>query len=99
MLERKNLAAVALILALAACPALAADDQHHPGGSPSAAAPSVPQGMGQGMQGMQGGMTPGMGAGGMPMMDMMRMMEGHAEGRIAFLKTELKITAILSGGK
>jgi hypothetical protein len=37
-------------------------------------------------------MMPGMGAGAMPMMDMMRMMEGHAEGRIAFLKTELKIT-------
>ena len=47
---------------------------------------------------------PGAGAGGMPMMDMMRMMmgqggmpmmaamSGHVEGRLAFLKTELKIT-------
>jgi hypothetical protein len=54
---------------------------------------------------MPGGMMSG--AGGMPMMDMMRMMmgedgvsgmpmmaamAGHVEGRLAFLKTELKIT-------
>ena len=50
---------------------------------------------------MPEGMMPG--AGGMPMMDMMRMMmgqdgmpmmatmTGHVEGRLAFLKTELKI--------
>lgn len=31
-------------------------------------------------------------SGGMPMMGMMQMMAGHVEGRIAFLKTELKIT-------
>ena len=51
------------------------------------------------MQGgmMQGGMTQG--SGGMPMMGMMMgqggmggMMAGHVEGRIAFLRTELKIT-------
>ncbi len=54
-------------------------------------------------QGMPGGMMPG--GGGMPMMGMMDMMMGqgamgqmgammarHVEGRIAFLKTELKIT-------
>jgi hypothetical protein len=48
---------------------------------------------------MQGGAMSG--AGGMPMMGMMRMMmgqdgmgmmAGHVEGRLAFLKTELKIT-------
>jgi hypothetical protein len=91
----KSAASFALILALAAASAVAAEDQHeqhHPGGSPPAAA--APQGM------PAGGMA-GMGQGGMPMMGMMRMMEGgmgvpmmegHVEGRIAFLKTELKIT-------
>ena len=49
------------------------------------------------MQGMPMGPTPGTSAS-MPMMGMMQMMmgqhgmAGHIEGRIAFLKTELKIT-------
>jgi hypothetical protein len=45
-------------------------------------------------QGMPTGSMPGS-SGGMPMMGMMRMMGSmadHVEGRIAFLKTELKIT-------
>jgi len=88
-----------LALALLAGPASAQQpdhEQHHPGETPPGAA------AGPGMQG--GGMG---GAGGMPMRDMMRMMmgadgmpdmrtmaamAGHVEGRLAFLKTELKIT-------
>jgi len=69
--------------------------------SPPAATgtPAPAQGMPMGsMPGASGG-TPMMGGqqmGGMPMMGMMQMMmggmAGHVEGRIAFLKTELKIT-------
>lgn len=66
-------------------------EQHHPGETPPAA-------------GMRGpGMPRLAGTGDMPMMGMMRMMmgqdgmgpmmmAGHVEGRLAFLKTELKIT-------
>lgn len=82
-----------LILAFVAAPARAQQaqpDQHHP----EAAAP---------LAAMPGGssMMPGAGAGGMPMMDMMMgqggmpmmaAMSGHVEGRLAFLKTEIKIT-------
>jgi hypothetical protein len=70
-------------------------DEHHPAGAPPAAAAPGPE--------MPGGAMAG--AGGMPMMGMMRMMmgqdgmsgmpmmmAGHVEGRLAFLKTELKIT-------
>src|SRR6516162_7657051 len=66
-------------------------EQHHPGETPPAAGMRGP-----GMPG--GGMA---GSGGMPMMAMMMgqdgmggmsMMAGHVEGRLAFLKTELKIT-------
>jgi hypothetical protein len=99
MIQRNILPALALTFALAAAPALAAEDEHkdhHPSGT-SAAAAQQP-GMGQGMPGGTGMM------GGMPMMGMMRgmmesggmpmmhMMQGHVEGRLAFLKTELKIT-------
>jgi hypothetical protein len=92
MLQRKTATSLAFVLALAAAPAIAEDsqhDQHHPANAaPAAGMPS----------GMPGGM--GMGAGDMPMMGMMRMMGAngmqmmaqHVEGRIAFLKTELKIT-------
>jgi hypothetical protein len=80
-----------------AVPALAQQqehEQHHPGETPPAAGMRGP--------GMQGGAMSG--AGDMPMMGMMRMMMGqdgmggmsmmarHVEGRLAFLKTELKIT-------
>jgi len=89
MLERKMLTLVAVIAALVAAPALAQQpqhDEHHP----PAAGPGMPGGMA--------------GGGDMPMMRMMRMMMGrdgmammgamarHVEGRLAFLKTELKIT-------
>jgi LTXXQ motif family protein len=98
MLQRKACAVLVVILALAvgpACAQQAQHDQHHPD---AAAPPAVPGGP---------SMMPGASAGGMPMMDMMRMMmgqdgmggmrmmaamAGHVEGRLAFLKTELKIT-------
>jgi hypothetical protein len=91
MPQRQAFASLAFVLVLAAAPAIAADepqhDQHHPGAAaPAAGMPSA----------MPGGM--GMGAGGMPgMMQMMgangmQMMAQHVEGRIAFLKAELKIT-------
>ena len=92
MRHRKICAWWVLMLVLAAGPGFAQQprpDQHHPGGAPpSAAMPGGPMG----------------GAGEMPMMGMMRMMmgqdgmggmsmmAGHVEGRLAFLKTELKIT-------
>src|SRR5207248_7156814 len=86
----------ATAVALAATGAFAADaehDQHHPGTTPpaTAATPSP------GMAGMPMGSMPGS-SGNMPTMGMMQMMmgqngmAGHVEGRIAFLKTELKIT-------
>jgi len=90
---RKIWGSLVLMLVLVAGPTLAQQqDQHHPAGTPpGAVAPGMP-----------GGMMSG--AGGMPMMGMMRMMTGengmagmgmmtgHVEGRLAFLKTELKIT-------
>jgi hypothetical protein len=92
---RKTCLSLATVLALAASAAFAVDaepDQHHPGATPPAAAatpaPSMP-GMPMAMPG--GSMN-------MPMMGMMQMMmgqngmAGHVEGRIAFLKAELKIT-------
>lgn len=134
MSHRKALSALTLILALGAAPVFA-QEQHHPAGSPPAAAttPQAMPGMGQGPQGGmagQGGMhgtgMRGMRQGdmpqqGMPMMGMqedgmqnmpmgmmcsmmrgagmggmpmggMPMMADRTEGRIAFLKTELKIT-------
>ena len=92
MSHRKISAWWVLMLVLAAGSGFAQQpkpDEHHPGGAPpSAAMPGGPMG----------------GAGEMPMMGMMRMimgqdgmggmgmMSGHAEGRVAFLKAELKIT-------
>ncbi|MBB5753682.1 hypothetical protein GGQ86_005341 [Xanthobacter flavus] len=71
---------------LVGAPALAADE-HHP--ADGAAAPSqsinVP-----GPPMPSGGMMSMMGSGAMPMMGMMT---DHIEGRLAFLKAELKITA------
>jgi hypothetical protein len=93
MFQRKTCASLVLILGLAAAPAFAQQaehEQHHPPGTPSAA---------ESDEGMPGS---GMPMGGMPgMMRMvmgqygtggMGMMTGHVEGRLAFLKTELKIT-------
>ena len=92
MRHRKIWGSLVPMLALIAGPALAQQpphDEHHPPAPGAAAGPGMPGGM----------------AGGdMPMMRMMRMMMGrdgmammgamarHVEGRLAFLKTELKIT-------
>src|SRR5215471_1719663 len=93
MCHRKVCAPLVLMLALIAGTVLAQQpqqDEHHPPAPPAAAGPGMP-----------GGMS---GDGDMPMMRMMRMMMGrdgmammgamgrHVEGRLAFLKTELKIT-------
>jgi len=94
-------------------PAQAAEDPHHPAGEAAAQAspqtPTVPGAGGQpgmmggmgGQQGMMGGMSM------MNMMNMMRMMGAgdapgmgmidRVEGRIAFLRTELKITDAQTG--
>lgn len=89
-----RLTAFAAALVLAALPAFAQSDKdrdtHHPEGQPPAQAQQAPAGMaGQGMMGMSGdGMMGGAG-----MMPMMGARSGeHVEGRLAFLKTELKIT-------
>ncbi|MDI4664414.1 Spy/CpxP family protein refolding chaperone [Xanthobacter sp. AM11] len=81
---------VASAVLILAAPALA-EDAHHPTGAqpttPPAASPAsdAQQGMmGAGMMGMMGG-------GSMGMMGQM-MAPGRIEGRLAFLKTELKIT-------
>ena len=90
-MDRKTCLSLAIALALAAAGAFAAEperDTHHPGMTPPAAMtmPGMP------MSRMSGN------TGSMPMMDMMQMMmgqngmAGHVEGRIAFLKAELKIT-------
>jgi hypothetical protein len=90
-MDRKKWLSVAMALALAAPGAFAAEterDAHHPGTTPPAATTLA----GMPMSGMSGNTSS------MPMMDMMQMMmgqngmAGHVEGRIAFLKAELKIT-------
>jgi hypothetical protein len=101
MNHRKSVVAIAIVAGFLASSALAQQtggDQHHPAGPATAqTAPGMPM---SGMaQGMPGDMKPGSGA--MPMMGMMQtmgqdgmgaMMARHIEGRIAFLKAELKIT-------
>jgi hypothetical protein len=60
---------------------------------PPAGAPTMPGGMpGMQMDGERGGQIPMIGMMGMMGGQMMEMMASHAEGRLAFLKTELKIT-------
>jgi hypothetical protein len=75
----KKTIAIATILAALAGPALAQSDPHHPDQAPAQG--TMGQGMmqGQGMMGCPMGM---MGPGG-----------PHTEGRLAYLKTELKITS------
>jgi hypothetical protein len=94
MFQRHTCAFFALILALATAPVLAQQDQDHPGNAAGPAATS-PSGMAQGMPGgmpMMGTMRMMMGQGGMDHMAMMATaMSEHVEGRLAFLKTELKI--------
>ena len=91
MFQRKICASLVLILGLAAAPAFAQQaehEQHHPPGMPAAA--EADEGMpAGGMPGMAGMMRMMMGQSGMGGMGMMT---GHVEGRLAFLKTELKIT-------
>ena len=95
MFQRQTCAFFALILALAPAPVLAQQDQHHPDNAVGPAATS-PSGMAQGMPGgmpMMGTMQMMMGQGGMDHFAMMATgMSEHVEGRLAFLKTELKIT-------
>jgi hypothetical protein len=90
MLNRKTCTTLALTLTLAAVPLLGAEtesDPHHPAGAAAAANSS-----------MMPGCMMSEAEGGMPMMRMMmgqdgiRMMAEHIEGRLAFLKMELKIT-------
>jgi hypothetical protein len=90
MVPRKTCASLILLLGLSATPALAqqqAHPEHHPPATttPEAAMPS---------QAMPGGMPmmAMMREGGMAGMPMIAMMAGHVEGRLAFLRTELKIT-------
>ena len=90
MRHRKIWGSLVPMLALIAGPALAQQpqhDEHHPSAPPAAAGPGMPGGMA--------------GGGDMPMMRMMMGRDGmamigamarHVEGRLAFLKTELKIT-------
>jgi hypothetical protein len=81
MLNRKTCTSLALILALAASPVLAAETEAE-SQQPTASA-AMPGCM---MPEAEGGMPMMMSQGGMPMM------AKHIEGRLAFLKTELKIT-------
>lgn len=95
--------AIALGLALAGGPAFAQQattDPHHPGGAqpPAAAKPAQPgTGMGMmggGMMGQMGGPMGGMmmGGEGGQMMGQGMPMGRHVEGRLAFLRAEIKIT-------
>ena len=94
MLSPRVSAVLAIILALMAAPALAQQpehEHHHPAGMPEAsAAPGMVRGPMGGRMPMMGMMR--MGPDGMGGMPMMAAMAGHVEGRLAFLKTELKIT-------
>jgi hypothetical protein len=108
MLQRKICASFVVILTLAATPVLAQQPEHeqnHPAAAPNKV---MSQGMpggagGMPMMGPGGGMMGGdgfsrgmwrmmMGEGGISGMGMMSATAGHVEGRLAFLKTELKIT-------
>jgi hypothetical protein len=92
MRRRKVCIWLVLMLALMAGPALAQQpqhDEHHPPAPPAAAGPGMPGGMGGGDMPMMGMMRMMMGREGMSMMSAMAR---HVEGRLAFLKTELKIT-------
>jgi LTXXQ motif family protein len=95
MRHRKICACWVLMLVLAARPGFAQQpkpDEHHPGGAPpSAAMRGGPMG-GAGEMPMMGMMRMMMGQDGMSGMPMMAGMAGHVEGRLAFFKTELRIT-------
>jgi hypothetical protein len=90
MLNRRTCTRLALILALAASPVFGADTESDPHHSAGAVAVSNSS--------MMSGCMMSEAEGGMPMMrvmmgqDGMHKMAEHIEGRLAFLKTELKIT-------
>ena len=88
MLQLKNCTALVFALTLAAGPinAQQRDEQHHPAPA-SAATPGTMMSAGMPMTGMARMMFGQEGMGGM-----MAAMTEHIEGRLAFLKTELKIT-------
>ena len=93
MISRKICAPLVLALTLLATPALAEEpknDPHHPAASAAATTPGMPMGMGGGQMSGAGGM--GMMGAGMMGQGGMGMMAEHVEGRLAFLKAELKIT-------
>jgi hypothetical protein len=95
MALHRAFAPLALAFGLAATPVLAQQDahsEHHPGAMPSQATPSSGSMMGAGETPMMGMMRMMIGEQGMGGMRMMAAMAGHVEGRLAFLKTELKIT-------
>jgi hypothetical protein len=103
MLQRNVCASFVVILTLLAAPVLAQQPQHEehhpaapPGSTTAAPGPGMPGGSmpgagGMPMMGMMRMMRM-MGENGMGGMPMMAAMAGHVEGRVAFLKTELKIT-------
>jgi len=93
MAPGKNYTWLILFLGLLASPALAqqqAHPEHHPSATPTPEAAMPSQAMPGGSSMM--GMMRMMGEGGMGGMPMMAAMAGHVEGRLAFLKTELKVT-------
>jgi hypothetical protein len=92
MSPRMTCACFAMILALAVAPVLAQQDQHPPGTTAGLA--GAPQSsMMQAMPGCTPMMRMMIGQEGMDGMAMMHAaMTEHIEGRLAFLKTELKIT-------
>ena len=83
MLNRRTCTSLTLILALAASPVFAAETEAEHQPASSAAMPGCMMPEAEGGMPMMRTM---MGQGGMPMM------AEHIEGRLAFLKTELKIT-------
>jgi len=98
MANRKTNAALAAIMTgLLAAPSFAQStgkDEHHPATGTSQATPSAGSMPMQGMmgRGIMGQGMMGQGMMGQGMMGQGMMGPGHVEGRIAFLKTELKIT-------
>jgi len=98
-MRHAKICASLVMLVLVAGPAFAQQpqdhEQHHPPGTPPAAAgPGMPGGMmsSTGEMPMMNMTRMMMGEDGMSGMPMMAAMARHVEGRLAFLKTELKIT-------
>jgi hypothetical protein len=101
MRQQRVCASLTVILGLLGAPALAHKQEHeheheqHPAGMSLAATAAPSAGMPQGMRGdmpMMGAMRVMMGQGGMSDMSMMAAMAEHVEGRLAYLKTELRIS-------